>query len=129
MQNLRVLTMQTTHEALHIADNDMIFITWKHATIRINVTGLIYLVDFLNGDERRRAIGFDVLGTPDDGYQIWIADAGLRLTPDECQRFKQLLEDGLSSLREMGKDASPNDLPDCLKLTDDAHVSGVFHQN
>ncbi|MEM6529440.1 MAG: hypothetical protein AAF653_14180, partial [Chloroflexota bacterium] len=90
----------------------------------INVTGLIYLVDFLDGNERRGTIGFEVYGTPDDGYQIWIQDVGLRLSNTECHMFKQLLADALANLRNIGKTGTAHHLPDFLKLTVDATVAG-----
>ena len=116
MNTLHLLTTQAANEAVHIAENDMIHITWRHVTLRINVTGMIYLVDFLNGNTRQMN-QFEAYGTLDDGYQIWIQDVGLRLSPQDCHRFKQLLVDGLASLRSMGKRGDAAHLPDCLKLT------------
>jgi len=116
MKNLQLLTTQRANETVHIAEDDMIHIMWRHITLRINVTGFIYLVDFLKGEDRR-TIGFEAYGTPDDGYQIWIQDAGLRLSTQDCMRFTQLLEDGLNALRQMGKSGKAAHLPDCLKLT------------
>lgn len=129
MQNLRLLTSQTNRGAMHIAENDMIHITWKHATLRLNVTGLIYLVNFLNGNQRRQSVGFDVYGTPDDGYQIWIQDIGIRLSTADCHQFKQLLVDGLAALKQLGKDHSSRHLPDSLKLTVAAKVPEYIFQN
>lgn len=129
MQNLRLLTQQTAYQSLHIADDDMIHIIWKHATIRINVTGLIYLVDFMNGDRHRKIMGLEVTGTPDDGYQIWIQDVGLRLTTLEYQRLRDLLTDGLSALRATNAPASSDYLPDSLKLTVALTSTGTYSQN
>ena len=129
MQNLHPLARKTAHEAVYIDQNDMIHITWRHITFRINATGFIYLVDFLNGDDRRRAIGFDVYGTPDDGYCLWIQDAGLRLSPADSHRFKQLLVDGLTALRDMGKHGETHHLPHHLKLTFKADSLNHFSHN
>lgn len=128
MQNLDLITMNNTHEALHIDHNDMIHLTWKHVTIRLNVTGLIYLVDRLHDGPRWMA-GLEVFGTPDDGYQIWIQDVGLRLSTEECQRFKDLAQDGLTILRKIGKAITPNHLPDYLKLTIEAKPIGIVSTN
>lgn len=116
MSNLQLLTEQSKTAAVHIADDDMIHITWRHVTFRLNATGMIYLVNFLNGEDHR-AIGFEAYGSPDDGYQIWIQNIGLRLSTEECRRFTQLLKDGLAALRQRGKTGDACHLPDCLKLT------------
>lgn len=131
MQNLRLLTTTTPYATMHIADDDMIHVHWKHVTIRLNVTGLIYLVDFLSGarSQRRRETWFAISGTPDDGYQLWIQDIGLRLTPDDFQQFYHLLADGLTHLRHMGKTDTANHLPDWLKLTVGATPTGCFADN
>ncbi len=128
MSKLRLLATGTANEAVHIAANDMIHITWRHATLRINVTGLLYLVEFMNGNTRR-AIGFDAFGTLDDGYELWIQDIGLRLSPDDAYRFRQLLVDGLQSLRTLGKNGEAAHLPDCLKLTVPAEQTSRIHAN
>lgn len=105
MNDFQLLSMVNSRQAVHIAGDDMIHIIWKHATIRLNVTGLIYLVDYLNGERRSRRCGIDfqVTGSPDDGYQLWIQDVGLRLSPEQYEQFQQMLEDGLTMLRAAGK--------------------------
>lgn len=128
MDNLNLLVKQQSNRALHIADNDMIHIMWKHVTLRINVTGLICLVEFLNGNQRHRSVGFEVFGNLDDGFQIWIADVGLRLTVAECYDFKRLLNDGLAMLRDMGKHGTAYTLPNSLKLTL-PHSESTFSAN
>lgn len=119
-----------TQQALHIADNDMIHIVWKHVTIRLNVTGLIYLVDFLEGKRRHhgRVIGFDITANPDDGYQVWVEDIGLRLSSAEFEQFKALLCEGLEQLRRVGK-AEALRLPHCLKLTAALPTPAYFSEN
>jgi len=77
----------------------------------------------------RRAIGFEAFGTPDDGYQIWIQDVGLRLSRENCERFKQLLVNGLEVLKQMGKSGEANHLPDCLKLTVPVDAHNSFSKN
>lgn len=131
VQNLRLLTMVNANEAVNIADDDMIHIRWKHVTLRLNVTGLIYLVDFLNGSgsRSRQLSSFDLFGSPDDGYQLWIQDVGLRLSPDDFRRFRRLLDEALVALKGMGKHGSAHHLPDCLKLTAEAVPSGSFSEN
>lgn len=84
---------------MYIADDDMVHIVWRHVTLRLNVTGLIYLIDFLDGSPRYRNIGFEAYGNMDDGFEIWVQNVGLRLSTDECYQFKQLLVDGLATLR------------------------------
>lgn len=115
----QLLIQNTSFQAIHIDQNDMIHITWKHVTIRLNVTGLIYLSAYLDGDQRHKrcAVDFQIFGTPDDGYQLWIQEVGLRLSVDDFQQFKRLLQDGLAALRRMGKAIEPDTLPDYLKLT------------
>lgn len=128
MLKLHLLVKHTSHEAIHIAENDMIYITWRHATLRINVTGFMYLVDFLNGNPRRM-VGFDAFGTPDDGYELWVQDVGLRLSPSDAHRFRQLLVNGLDALRDMGKRGDAHHLPDHLKLTIPVEQAGQFSYN
>lgn len=96
------LTQQAHNKAIHITQDDMLHIVWKHATIRMNVTGLIYLLRYLNGTltTNERSSHFEITGTPDDGYQLWIQDIGLRLSPDDYRSFKQLLTDGMLSLQQ-----------------------------
>ncbi len=129
MQNYNLLSKQSTNKSIHITEDDMIHIIWKHVTIRINVTGLIYLVDFLDGDFKREAVGFKAYGTLDDGFQIWIQDIGLRLSSTESVEFKKLLTDGLEMLRIMGKKGRANHLPDCFKLTVDHQIDCQFSNN
>ncbi|MEO1287252.1 MAG: hypothetical protein AAFV93_05750 [Chloroflexota bacterium] len=129
MYKLNMLSKQKENRAIHIADDDMIHITWKHVTIRLNVTGLIYLVEFLNGDDSKATMGFEAYGTLDDGFQIWVLDVGLRLSPVECAEFKQLLEDGLATLRSLGKNDCTCHLPDSLKLTVAHKPSTIFSGN
>lgn len=126
--DLHVLTMKSASQTIRIDTNDMIHITWKHATIRLNVTGLIYLVDFVNG-ERAHTVGFDITGTMDDGYQLWIEDIGLRLTPAEFEIFTQLLEDGLQTLRALGKTNNTQWLPACLRMTTVSAMGASYSQN
>jgi len=126
---LSLITMQHKNSALHIAEDDMIHITWKHMTVRINVTGLICLVDFLNGNPRLRTVGFEVFGNMDDGYEIWIQDVGIRLTASETADFKELLVDGLEMLRKMGKDGTSNHLPNMFKLTTRMNSTNPFSSN
>lgn len=120
--------MKTTSQAVHMDANDMIHITWKHVTIRLNVTGLIYLVDFVNG-HRAHTIGFAITGTMDDGYQLWIEEVGLRLTPDDFERFKQLLQDGVAMLRTLGKTRDADHLPACLRMTVLASTPAAYSDN
>lgn len=131
MQNLRLLTMVNANEAVNIADDDMVYVQWRHVTIRLNVTGLIYLVDFINGDwsPQRQSRIFDLCGSPDDGYQLWIQEVGLRLSPDDFQRFQRLLCDALATLKAIGKSDGAEHLPDYLKLTVEAVPTGYFTAN
>lgn len=95
----QLLTMQNRKKAIYIADDAMVHIIWQHATLCLNVTGLIYLIDFLDGNPNYRNIGFEAYGNMDDGFEIWVQNVGLRLSTDDCYQFKQLLVDGLASLR------------------------------
>jgi len=106
LQNLRLLSMQSSQHTIHISDDDMIHITWKHVTLCINPTGLIYLLDFLDGSPCFRNIGFEAYGNMDDGFEIWIENVGLRLSTDDCIKFKQLLTDGLNTLRSSSQPTS-----------------------
>lgn len=130
MEKLRLLAKTTHYQAVHIAPNDMIHITWKHASIRLNVTGLIYLADFLNGVCRhpRCRTDFQIMGTPDDGYQVWIQAVGLRLSADDFQHFKTLINDSLSHLKAGGY-LDHHDLPTYLALTFPASECDHFHHN
>ncbi|MEO0595448.1 MAG: hypothetical protein AAF126_05005, partial [Chloroflexota bacterium] len=35
-----------------------------------------------------------------DGYELWIQDVGLRLSPEDTVRFKDLLSDALLALKQ-----------------------------
>ena len=131
MPQPKLLAEVKANQSVHIMQDDMIHITWKHVTIRLNATGLIYLVDYLEGKRRHhfRVIGFDLTANPDDGYQLWIQDVGLRLSAEEFDAFKQLLQTSLSSLRQMGSIKSANHLPHLLKLTVAASPASAFSQN
>lgn len=127
----RTLTTLSASQTVAIGANDMIYITWKHATIRLNVTGLIYLGDFLTGKHLRQGqrIGFHLSGNQDDGYQLWVQEVGLRLTCSDFERFKCLVLDAVSALRQMGTPSPTSHLPDSLKLTVEVAPTAAYYQN
>jgi hypothetical protein len=131
VEALNLLVKYDSNRAIHIDENDMIHLTWRHVTVRLNMTGLLYLSRFLDGDASRswRITGFDLTGTPDDGYQLWIHDIGLRLDEVALRHFKDLLRDSLDALARLGKEPDAVHLPDALKLTTVAPIAWVASPN
>lgn len=131
MEHLRLITQLSTQKCIHIADNDMIHITWKHATIRLNVTGFIYLIEFMSAPHTHtyNKLGFNILGTPDDGYQLWVQDVGILLSFHDYTAFKALLQDGLTILKQSNTAALQSPLPGFLKLTAPDRYQGQYSVN
>ncbi|MEL6406902.1 MAG: hypothetical protein AAFR81_21200 [Chloroflexota bacterium] len=96
------LVHQAHNRAVAITSDDMIHITWKHVTLHLNVTGMVYLLrllkNTLSSEDTTRH--FRIHGTPDDGYTVWIQDIGLQLSSEEMMIFKQLLSDALLALKQ-----------------------------
>lgn len=127
-----VLTQQTSRRAIYIGDDDMIHIVWKHVTIQLNLTGLQYLARYLQqGCALRPCLRcFQLNGTADDGYQLWIQDIGLRLSPVDFQSFHHLLDSALDTLKRAGRVGTPlAHLPGDLALTTEASVSMAYSAN
>ncbi len=102
---------------IEVCDNDMIHVTWQHMTFRLNVTGLIQLVRFLDMDYEGELSRYFVLdGNMDDGYNLWIHDVAIHLTVDELRTFRYLLEDALIALKHRNM-LQPGVLPGVLQFT------------
>lgn len=131
VKSLTLLVQHDSNHAVHICENDMIHITWRHVTVRLNMTGLLYLARFLDGDTTRswRITGLDLTGTLDDGYQLWIHDMGLRLDAAALGQFKTLLRESLEALTRLGKEPDAAHLPDALKLTTVAPLAWAASAN
>ncbi len=131
-QNTMLLTKQAAHQMIHICQNDMIYITWQHATIRLNVTGLMYLKRYLDDSLPLSQIPscFEITGSPDDGYQLWIQDVGLRLSLENYRAFKRLLDDSLVQLKERNEALTQQLLTEELVFTVEVEaVSTLFSTN
>ncbi|MEL6525760.1 MAG: hypothetical protein AAFQ07_08625 [Chloroflexota bacterium] len=96
------LVKQAHNRAVAITTDDMLHITWKHVTLHLNVTGMVYLVRYLNNTllPEDATNHFTLYGNPDDGYELWIQDVGLRLSPEDTVCFKDLLSDALLALKQ-----------------------------
>jgi hypothetical protein len=131
-QNTTLLTKQAAHQMIHICQNDMIYITWRHATIRLNVTGLMYLQRYLDDSLPLSQIPscFEITGSPDDGYRLWIQDVGLKLSLDGYRDFKCLLDDSLHQLRQRNESLTEQSLTEDLVFTVEVEaVSTLFSTN
>lgn len=105
------LVQQAHNRAVVMTSDDMLHITWKHVTLHLNVTGMVYLLRFLNNTLHIEdaTCHFDIYGTPDDGYTLWIQDVGLRLSPQDLIAFKELLSDAILALKQRKNGlATPN---------------------
>jgi len=96
------LVKQAHNRAVAITADDMLHVTWKHVTFHLNVTGMVYLLRFLNNtlSPEDATNHFVLYGNPDDGYELWIQDVGLRLSGADTDHFKQLLSDALLALKQ-----------------------------
>jgi hypothetical protein len=125
------LTQLDPNRAITIDHCDMVHVQWQYMTIRLNVTGLLSLIDFLEAPQHDCVPSrhFAIQGTPDDGYVLWIQNAGVRLTLDEFTQFLSLLKDAVREIRRLGKRPSAAHLPDAFKLTSDATMTPLYSAN
>lgn len=131
MKQLEPLVQLDANRAVRIDEADMVHIQWHYLTIRLNMTGVLCLINFLETpcDECPVSSHFSLSGTPDDGYALWIQNAGLRLSFEDLRLFSELLKRAVQQIRQHGKIDSAEHLPDPLKLMCDVRMAPVYSAN
>lgn len=131
MQNLEPLIQLDRNRAIHIDKADMVHVQWQYITIRLNVTGLLCLINYLEQPCTSCDVSryFSLEGTPDDGFVLWIQSAGLRLSHAELRQFMDLLQEAVVKIRMLGKVANAAHLPSAFKLTCEAPTVESYSKN
>lgn len=101
IHNHRILTQHGARRAILIDQDDMLHIVWSHATLRMNLTGLVHLLRYLEADyhPRPEARVFEITGNLDDGFVLWVQDVALRLDTNDYLAFRNLIKAAVDALQ------------------------------